>query len=437
MSELAFDQMHKTVYCIPTQLRDEQIKLSLKRIPQHLQPFDGKRKESIAVVCYGSSLRDTWEQIKDFKHIITCSGAHKFLLDKGLSPRGRLWYHIEVDPRPHKISLLGKPKRGVKYLVSSTCHADYLKHLDGMDVRLWHVFDNDNSRRIIPRGEWAITGGSNVGLRAMAVARFLGYYKQEVFGMDGSKGPTGLHAGDHPNQPKKYSVTTYGGKKYKVTPSLLECAKQTPHEMNELRDVEAKFHGEGLVQAIMRNYKRKKSDKAAVLALSQPELITAGYRELNRKFHEQRADYGISGHLYAEDVKRLVKSIGSHSVLDYGCGKGTLAQSLPFPIWEYDPAIPGKDMPPRKADIVVCTDVLEHIEPECIGPVLEDLARVVQKIGYFVIHTGASIKTLPDGRNAHILQQPSDWWADILSKFFKIGMRRDNGPLVTFVVGRK
>ncbi len=97
-----------------------------------------------------------------------------------------------------------------------------------------------------------------------------------------------------------------------------------------------------------------------------------------------------------------------------------LAKELDFPIWEYDPAIPHKDTPPRPADFVVCIDVLEHIEPDYLDTVLEDLARCTLGVGYLVICTTKSIKTLPDGRNTHLIVQDEVWWRDKISQYFAI-----------------
>ena len=129
----------------------------------------------------------------------------------------------------------------------------------------------------------------------------------------------------------------------------------------------------------------------------------------------------------------------TRSVLDYGSGKGYLGKELPFPIWEYDPAIPGKDQSPRPADLVVCTDVLEHIEPEKLIHVLRDLSRCVLKVGYFVIHTGPSGKVLADGRNSHLIQQPPEWWRMKLKKHFILSKHSltYKHPILTAVVGQK
>jgi len=153
--------------------------------------------------------------------------------------------------------------------------------------------------------------------------------------------------------------------------------------------------------------------------------------------HHENIYYGVGGKKHKEMVLKIAEQMKTTSILDYGCGKGYLAKELPFPIWEYDPAISGKDMPPRPADIVVCTDVLEHIEPDNILAVLADLKRVVKKCGVFVIHTGAAQKTLPDGRNTHLIQQGKQWWKNRLKAFFTLGSIQEKGKELYCVVGPK
>jgi 2-polyprenyl-3-methyl-5-hydroxy-6-metoxy-1,4-benzoquinol methylase len=148
--------------------------------------------------------------------------------------------------------------------------------------------------------------------------------------------------------------------------------------------------------------------------------ISDAYAQLNRELHQTTEHYGTSGASYAASVLSLATAFRVRSILDYGCGKGTLAKTLSGPVREYDPAIPGKDAPPDPADLVVVTDVLEHVEPECLDAVLEDLERCVKIVGYFVICTRPSKKQLADGRNAHLIQQPALWWLTSLGHYFTV-----------------
>jgi len=430
-------------YCIPLWLRDEQIRQNSARIAARIEPFVGRREDAIAVVCFGGSLNETWEQVRSFRYVMSCSGAHKFLIERGLVPT----WHVEVDPRAHKVGLIGPPHVDVEYLIASTCHPTVIDHLAGFNVKLWHVFDaTEDGHRLIPHGEWALTGGCDVGLRALTIAAFLGFRDLHVFGMDQSAGTEAAprearHAADHPHSRQKFAVTEYEGVRYLTTPSMLEAARQLAHELDQMPSVQTTFYGDGLAQHMMRHYQPKPvRDTRPFLtgiAANKPRLISTEYADLNARLHRDNLAYGVGGGKHAKTVLQLCDRLKTTSVLDYGCGKGYLAKALPFPIWEYDPAIPGKQESPRPADLVVCTDVLEHIEPDKLAFVLDDLRRCTRKVGYFVIHTGPAAKTLPDGRNTHLIQQGRRWWEKKLRTFFQIGRVYEVGPELWFVVAPK
>jgi hypothetical protein len=147
-------------------------------------------------------------------------------------------------------------------------------------------------------------------------------------------------------------------------------------------------------------------------------LYSPEYAALQSSFHIDRPDYGISGARYADQILEMARSLQTRSVLDYGCGKCTLQKALPFPIQNYDPFIPEHSVRPEPADLVVCTDVMEHVELHCIESVLKDIASLTKKAVFFQIATGPASKTLPDGRNAHITQMsPNGWLRNLLPLF--------------------
>lgn len=431
---LRVDEKQKTSYCIPPWLRDEQIKQNLTLVKERIQHVYELRSDPIAVVCYGPSLADTWEKIRDFKYVIAASGAHKFLIDRGIIPT----FHTEVDPRPHKVHCIGTPHKDVEYLIASACHRSVFEHLKGFNVKLWHIFDGaEEGLRVLPHGEWALTGGCGCGLRALVLARFLGFREQHVFGMDGNvREGDQTHAADHPNKPPYFFRCEYGGRTWFTTPGYLEAARNTPYELDQMPDVNVTFYGDGLVQTLMREHVKQKA-ACPIIAQKKPELISSEYRELNAQLHRDNLAYGVGGGKRAKVVLELAKSLETTSILDFGCGKGYLAKEIPFPIWEYDPAIPGKDESPRAADLVVCTDVLEHVEPDKIVHVIDELARVTIKCGYFVIHTGPAVKKYANGQNTHLLQQDKQWWKIKLEQRFQIAKIFEKGPELHFVVGPK
>lgn len=144
-------------------------------------------------------------------------------------------------------------------------------------------------------------------------------------------------------------------------------------------------------------------------------LISDEYREQLRTLHKGK--WGDEGHLWTQRVLDMVKRTGATSVLDYGCGKGTLRPTLPhtLDVREYDPAIPGKDSPPAPADLLVSFDVLEHIEPDKLDAVLGHMHTLAVKGAFVVVATKAARAKLPDGRNAHLIIERPLWWTEKLS----------------------
>lgn len=145
------------------------------------------------------------------------------------------------------------------------------------------------------------------------------------------------------------------------------------------------------------------------------DLISPRYVDLQKELHASPRGYGGRGRKWADVVAGLMERFDAVSVLDYGCGQGSLAVAL----WdlgiicrEYDPAIPGKDGMPSFADLVVCTDVLEHVEPNYLPTVLRHLRLLARKAVFLVVSTVDTAKVLSDGRNAHVIIQPAGWWHD-------------------------
>ena len=159
-------------------------------------------------------------------------------------------------------------------------------------------------------------------------------------------------------------------------------------------------------------------------------LISEEYREMQRKLHEN-PDYGIASVGYAPFVAEVIEALGATEMLDYGAGKGRLGLTLrsslrrPLKIYHYDPAVAEWSAPPAPCGLVSCIDVLEHIEPDLLENVLDDLERVTLGVGVFTVHTEPAMKVLPDGRNAHLIQQPPQWWLPrIMNRFDLVTFKR-------------
>ena len=156
-------------------------------------------------------------------------------------------------------------------------------------------------------------------------------------------------------------------------------------------------------------------------------LISDEYRKMQETLH-QDPNYGVASVDYAPMVADVLKQLRPAEMLDYGAGKGRLGETLktlmpnPPRIRHYDPARPEWAATPQPCAFVACIDVLEHIEPDLLDNVLDDLRRVTTGYGVFTVHTGPAVKVLSDGRNAHLIQQPPDWWLPKFMSRFELAM---------------
>jgi hypothetical protein len=154
------------------------------------------------------------------------------------------------------------------------------------------------------------------------------------------------------------------------------------------------------------------------------QTISDGYLAQQRELHGN-PNYGVASLSFAPIVKEAMTHYKVRSLSDYGAGKKNLLKGLAdlgvtgFEYFPYDPVFPEYGAP-RPADLVCCIDVLEHIEPPFLDAVLGDLAAITVKRGFFSIHSDPAIKHLPDGRNAHLIQEPSSWWLPRLCRYFEI-----------------
>ena len=112
-------------------------------------------------------------------------------------------------------------------------------------------------------------------------------------------------------------------------------------------------------------------------------------------------------------------------LLDYGCGHNRSLMETFKPQREcrvqcYDPGVPEYADPPTPAQMVVCIDVLEHIEPQLLDNVLDHLEELTEEVLFATVHTGPAAKKLPDGRNAHLIQKPPEWWLPKIMERFTL-----------------
>ena len=157
-------------------------------------------------------------------------------------------------------------------------------------------------------------------------------------------------------------------------------------------------------------------------------LISDDYKRQQEYLHENTV-YGTASIEYAPLVAEIVNNLGVSELLDYGCSaRCNLIKTInekrlvkhQFKYIPYDPAVERFSETPTPTEMVACIDVLEHIEPDLLENVLNDLERVTEVVGVFTVHCGPAAKVLQDGRNAHLIQKPSEWWLPKIMERFDL-----------------
>lgn len=168
-------------------------------------------------------------------------------------------------------------------------------------------------------------------------------------------------------------------------------------------------------------------------------LISESYREEQERLHA-KGNYGTASIQYAPMVSQIIDRMQISHLLDYGSGAMcNLGKHLKIDhklqYQAYDPCVPRFAGAPVPAQMVACIDVLEHIEPDHLEGVLDDLARLTEGVAFLSIHTGPAVKVLSDGRNAHLIQEPMMWWLPKLWNRWELQTIQKTSDHGFFVVG--
>ena len=148
--------------------------------------------------------------------------------------------------------------------------------------------------------------------------------------------------------------------------------------------------------------------------------------------HQEEGKFkGISLVPLVPTLMSLFKENDCKTLLDYGCGKAIPYDKdrckevdLRHPIQKlcnlksfdlYDPAYEKyATLPNKKYDIVVCTDVLEHIAEQDIDYVLTEILSHSKKIVFLNISCQPALKHFKEGKfkgkNVHISVFDPSWW---------------------------
>lgn len=418
------------------------------------------REQTMVFVAGGPSLNNFVDEIKakcanPSYDVYTSNKTCSWMISKGMKPK----YHVILDPTERKkLDLEYEDHEGITAVLGLQCHPavfekakekgqKVVKFLAASATRDG-VSDVDVARAAITEQDpelIGIGGGSMTGTRMIYLAAALGYRKLEYYGFDGSieydpaTRVVKHYAYSKPRGEYVLTVTAADGKEFYSTAALSKQADEIVRLMDNLPGLEVVVHGDGFLAHQVALYKDRNEPA--------PYRMSEGYRKLQEKLHDDHAGYGTSGRNHASRVfmagAQIVRKFGKCDILDYGCGKETLRLAVEeaFPpiegmrILGYDPGRPGFDAEPSKAQVVVCTDVMEHIEPECVDAVLRHICELTEHVAIINVSLVPAVKTLADGRNAHICLKPKEWWISFLKKYFVLIEQADS-PAELLVVGQ-
>lgn len=148
------------------------------------------------------------------------------------------------------------------------------------------------------------------------------------------------------------------------------------------------------------------------------EYIASEYRRM----HNKGLFSGGSLEKHVREIDKLIVEYKCNTILDYGCGKARFWNKIKENclstkvVTLYDPYYePYSKKPEGVYDMVICTDVLEHIPQDDVGRVIHDLLNYTGKVLFLSIATYPAEKKFANGENVHVTIKPKEWWESMLS----------------------
>lgn len=409
--------------------------------PLYTQPYDDR---TFVMICGGPSLANHLDEIRqkanDPNYLIVCSNmTASYLLDNQIIPH----VHFIIDPQEKKKFDVKRTSPETHYWINVACNPAVFEELKSQSIKPY-VFLADfeaegkaiqavkDSLKPGEPGMMAVQGGTMAGLRAINLADSLGFRKMEYYGFDAT-----VQIADGKARPYAYEKKR-GEAIITITcdrcPQEFDTTLIFQRQVNEFLSwrqkmpwMDIKIIGGGLIAHSFEHLKEFEAQQKHSELRYTPE-----YAELQKALHAE-SKYGVTGQQFVPTIfhaiSQLAKKYGPVRVLDYGSSKGhtmeAVREKLVIPPgvadYCYDPFVDGLSRDPEPADLVLCIDVMEHVEPECTKAVLDHIQALTRKLVFFSIDLMPAQKVLADGRNAHINLRTPEFWMRELKKRFVIG----------------
>lgn len=398
--------------------------------------------DGVIVLCGGGpSIAESLDEIKRLQAggatVWAMNGAHTYLRERGVEPDAQ----VLADGKSETSSLVDDGAK--EFYIASQCDASTVDRANlAGHVTLWHLAISEDMDDLFPverkkAGGYALVGGgASVGNSALCLAYVLGFRRFELFGYDSCHRAGESHAYDQPmNQFIPTAEVEWAGKKYVASVAMKAQAEkfQITGQALKREGCTINVHGDGLLPAMWN------TPPASLTECDKYRLMwsTEAYREVS------------PGECVVPVILEVLRPEGL--VLDFGCGTGRAslglsragldvlcidfadncrdeeAMNLPFLQWDLT-----RPMPPH-AHYGICTDVMEHIPPEDVDAVIDNITAAAYNV-FFQISTVPDVMGAMIGQDLHLTVKPHGWWLETLSRFGTVTWHQDAGEASMFVV---
>jgi hypothetical protein len=399
------------------------------------------------IVGGGPSVKDWLHEIKYRKSqgqtIFALNGAAKYLKEYNID----VDYTVIVDARESNIQFIGYSD---SYLLASQCHPSLFDK--AMCASLWHQEYPDDMERFdscLPPNspEHAlIGGGTTVGLSCMALVYALGYRKIHLYGYDSSYVVSETHAYRQYDPQCVNCVVTVAGKSFSTSLAMARQAELFPQLSDTLIDNGCliTLRGDGLLPWTSKMSALPQEPMSEIEKYEKMWQLDA-YRKI------------APGEEVAEKFVEIAGIKATDCVIDFGCGTGRGARKVheltgcDFILMDFVEHSLDADIAKQtdwytrvrrdltkpidvESEYGYCTDVMEHIPPDQVDSVLNNIMRASKRV-FFQISLIDDVCGSMIGQKLHLSVHPFEWW---IEKFKALGYHiewaQDGGESAMFYV---
>lgn len=150
-----------------------------------------RERAPIAIVGGGPSLKNTINELREYKNVMACGSVHDYIITEGVNPK----WCVVCDPDSLVLNYMKLLSDDTKYLLASQCHPSvfeaFKKYKDRYGTTyyppehyIWHAGGDGFDPSSFGENQVILGGGCTVGTRAIAMAIAFGYHNIHLFGFD-------------------------------------------------------------------------------------------------------------------------------------------------------------------------------------------------------------------------------------------------------------